>query len=84
MKIRMLWFLFLVILTVDAHAESGSGKAQEIFDTPPYRMRASLFESLANHRDVIMLGDSITARGEWSELTGLASIANRGIGGTIL
>jgi lysophospholipase L1-like esterase len=40
-----------------------------------------MFDRLTEHRDVVMLGDSITARGEWAELTGYASIANRGIGG---
>lgn len=79
--IRVFCILLLVILGVDARSETGSAKAQDVFDTPPYRMRVSLFENLTQHRDVIMLGDSITARGEWSELTGYTSIANRGIGG---
>lgn len=41
--------------------------------------RADLFHALAGERrDVVMLGDSLTDRGEWSELLG-RPVANRGI-----
>ena len=44
-------------------------------------MRASLFEKLRTHHDIVMLGDSLTARGEWAEFFPGMSIVNRGIGG---
>jgi len=48
---------------------------------PTDTMRLSLFAELLEHRDIVMLGDSITARGEWAEFFPGASIANRGISG---
>ncbi|VDA83922.1 hypothetical protein BANRA_01348 [Escherichia coli] len=39
-----------------------------------------MFELLKEQRDIVMLGDSITARGEWNELLPSLSVANRGIG----
>jgi len=55
--------------------------AKDLSSRPEYRMRSSLFEELREHRDIVMLGDSLTARGEWGEFYPGASIANRGIGG---
>lgn len=44
--------------------------------------RATLFESLpASQDDIVMLGNSITDGGEWSELLGDAHVKNRGISG---
>lgn len=55
--------------------------AKDATSLPTYAMRTSLFETLHEHRDIVMLGDSLTARGEWGEFYPGASIANRGIGG---
>ncbi len=54
-------------------------------DTAPqtralYRHRVDLFGRLASGSTVVMLGDSITQGGEWSELIG-PQAANRGVGG---
>lgn len=54
-------------------------------DTAPqtralYRHRVDLFGRLASGPTVVMLGDSITQGGEWSELIG-PQVANRGVGG---
>ncbi len=49
-----------------------------------YHQRASLFEELpTSDNDIILLGNSITNGGEWSELFGNPNIKNRGISGDI-
>lgn len=45
-----------------------------------YRHRVDLFSRLRSGPTVVMLGDSITQGGEWSELIG-PQVANRGVGG---
>lgn len=52
------------------------------FDYPPYYLhKKSQFEKLhISESDIIMLGDSITDEGEWTELLGL-NVKNRGISG---
>ncbi|MBW4570778.1 MAG: G-D-S-L family lipolytic protein [Tolypothrix carrinoi HA7290-LM1] len=52
------------------------------FDYPPYYWhKKSQFEKLPkSESDIIMLGDSITDEGEWTELLGL-NVKNRGISG---
>lgn len=40
--------------------------------------RAELFHALTQPRDVVLIGDSLTDRGEWAELLG-RPVANRGI-----
>src|SRR3954465_13997073 len=48
------------------------------------RMRGDLFHALATaavtHRDVVVVGDSLTERGEWWELLD-RPVANRGVAG---
>lgn len=47
-----------------------------------FEERQSQLESLAIARgDTVLVGDSLTERGEWAELLGDARIKNRGIGG---
>ncbi|HAV2436445.1 hypothetical protein KFU66_07190 [Escherichia coli] len=76
-RLKMKIFLPLILSLVFPW----SAFSKEINQTSPYKMRMSLFASLNHHRDVVMLGDSITARAEWSELLPDVSVANRGIGG---
>jgi lysophospholipase L1-like esterase len=46
------------------------------------RDRETMFEQLATTSpELVMLGDSLTDRGEWHELLGRGGIANRGISG---
>ncbi len=54
----------------------------QYFDYPPYYWhKKSQFEKLPkSESDIIMLGDSITDEGEWTELLGL-NVKNRGISG---
>ncbi|CAM7217269.1 TPA: hypothetical protein SCR96_003984 [Escherichia coli] len=69
-------FIFMFLLSIPFFSF-----ASDTNKTPPYRMRESMFELLKEQRDIVMLGDSITARGEWNELLPSLSVANRGIGG---
>jgi lysophospholipase L1-like esterase len=50
---------------------------------PSHRsLRMGLFDlAQIDSANIVMLGDSLTERGPWSEITGCAAIANRGIGG---
>lgn len=50
---------------------------------PSYRMRRLGMFALAKipFASVVMLGDSLTARAQWSDITGCPYVANRGIGG---
>ena len=49
-----------------------------------YYQRTSLFEKLpSSTNDIILLGNSITNGGEWSELFGNTNVKNRGISGDI-
>jgi len=45
-------------------------------------LRLGLFElAQIDSANIVMLGDSLTERGPWAEITGCPTIANRGIGG---
>ena len=51
---------------------------------PIYENRTNQFDLLpVNNNDVIMLGNSITEHGEWTEWFGTADVKNRGIGSDI-
>ncbi len=52
-----------------------------VTEQPDYEMDVSHFRMLNSHPTIVMLGDSITAGGEWLELFPRVSIVNRGIGG---
>ena len=58
------------------------GNKSKIIDYPPsYWHKKSQFEKLPkSESDIIMLGDSITDEGEWTELLGF-NVKNRGISG---
>ncbi|MEP5731887.1 MAG: GDSL-type esterase/lipase family protein [Sulfitobacter sp.] len=43
--------------------------------------RSGLFDSFVRDVDVVMIGDSLTARGTWSDIFPQNTITNRGIGG---
>lgn len=58
----------------------GQRWAETPSDRPLYQNRLELFEALPDGPEVVMLGDSLTQWGEWSELLG-RPVANRGIGG---
>ncbi|MCO7630558.1 GDSL-type esterase/lipase family protein [Pseudomonas guariconensis] len=81
MKINSTLLAVLMLFVADGSAFAQPKIKTDITSMASYRMRVSLFDRLTEHRNIVMLGDSITARGEWSELTESRSIANRGIGG---
>lgn len=71
----------LPVLAIILSMNNATAGNKDVTQSPPYIMRASLFEELTEHRDVVMFGDSLTARGEWHEFFNGVSLANRGIGG---
>lgn len=55
--------------------------AKNLNETPYYKMRYSLFEDTKTKSNIVMLGDSLTDKGLWSEFFPTVSIVNRGISG---
>ncbi len=58
----------------------GLGSGRERARVTHYGQRKSLFEGLSGSADVAMVGDSLTAQGEWGELLPGVRVHNRGIG----
>lgn len=56
-------------------------KEVTITSDPEYVDRVALFANTVGPADLVMLGDSIVARGDWIDLAPDASIANRAISG---
>ena len=54
----------LPVLAIILSMNNATAGNKDVTQSPPYIMRASLFEELTEHRDVVMFGDSLTARGE--------------------
>ncbi len=61
--------------------------AQTLYDSlylksPVYKHLTAMYElSKATSADIVMLGNSITFGGNWTELLGRERIVNRGVGG---
>lgn len=72
-------------LLMSAATIASAQNAAPRFTPPTYHsQRSTLFEVLpADTTDIIMLGNSITDGGEWSELFGDLRVKNRGISGDI-
>jgi hypothetical protein len=62
-----------------------SGKVATNYERPEYLYWTDMFNTVyeAKEVDVVMLGDSITHRVNWSELLNTNTIVNRGINGDI-
>ncbi|WP_066405338.1 GDSL-type esterase/lipase family protein [Aliarcobacter cryaerophilus] len=84
MKVKLLITVFIGIFFVACSAKNEVGKNEEwkIQNDPYYKHKVSQFEMLKdrNNIEIMMLGDSITDEGEWSELWGKV-VQNRGISG---
>lgn len=84
MKVKLLITVFIGIFFVACSAKNEVGKNEEwkIQNDPYYKHKVSQFEMLKdrNNIEIMMLGDSITDEGEWSELWGKI-VQNRGISG---
>lgn len=73
---RKIFLLAMVIISINLLAQ----QKHSTF----YYQRTSLFEKLpSSTNDIILLGNSITNGGEWSELFGNTNVKNRGISGDI-
>jgi lysophospholipase L1-like esterase len=48
---------------------------------PYWLVKASFFKEFSRRSEIVMIGDSITERAEWSEMFPSVTIANRGISG---
>jgi lysophospholipase L1-like esterase len=83
-KVKLLITVFIGIFFVACSAKNEVGKNEEwkIQNDPYYKHKVSQFEMLKdrNNIEIMMLGDSITDEGEWSELWGKV-VQNRGISG---
>jgi lysophospholipase L1-like esterase len=69
------------LLSSDKSALWGRSRDLRTYRSPAYTARISFFTASPGHADIVMLGDSITALGEWKEMFPDRSIVNRGIGG---
>ena len=52
-------------------------------DNPQYFKRLELFAGEKGKKDIVMLGNSLTERGQWDEILGRTDVANRGIGSDV-
>ena len=83
MKVKLLITVFIGIFFVACSAnEAKKTEEWKIQNDPYYKHKVSQFEMLKdrNNIEIMMLGDSITDEGEWSELWGKV-VQNRGISG---
>lgn len=83
MRIKLLSIAICsLLLTVNANAQNSQEQEWKIQNDPYYKHKVSQFDMLKNISEikVMMLGDSITDEGEWSELLG-QRVQNRGISG---
>lgn len=83
MKIKLIITLFIGMFFVACSANAvGKNEEWKIQNDPYYKHKVSQFEMLKdiNNIEIMMLGDSITDEGEWSELWGKV-VQNRGISG---
>jgi lysophospholipase L1-like esterase len=64
------------------NAENAAAQANTPKKPTHRSLREGMFAlSRMDSASVVMLGDSLTERGQWAEITGCQSLANRGIGG---
>lgn len=74
--------LLLLLAAIVGHAQTSSWDSS--YRPPTYAQRLSLFRSYKHSaKDVVFLGNSITAGVDWNELLQLPRARNRGISGDI-
>ena len=77
-------FLFLVLPFISIQANSQKTTWDSTFRPNDYALKVEQFRSFPNSsKDIIFLGNSITARTDWMELLGRTDVRNRGISGDI-
>ncbi|HKM19400.1 MAG TPA: hypothetical protein VJY14_05000, partial [Aliarcobacter sp.] len=81
-KLLITFFIGIFFVACSAKNEVGKNEEWKIQNDPYYKHKVSQFEMLKdrNNIEIMMLGDSITDEGEWSELWGKV-VQNRGISG---
>ncbi len=82
MKTSLFPFVFFVMLIQTAAAQEK--KWDSTFRPNNWALKAGLFKSFPDSKkDIVFLGNSITAGVDWNELLGLKNVRNRGISGDI-
>ena len=82
MKTSLFSFVFLLVLTQVVQAQDK--KWDSTFRPNNWDLKAELFKSFPNSKkDIVFLGNSITAGTDWNELLGMKWARNRGISGDI-
>lgn len=77
-------FLFFALVLVAAAGRSQQAKWDSTHRPGNFKLKVDQFSSYPNSsKDIIFLGNSITAGIEWSELLGRSDVRNRGISGDI-
>ncbi len=80
MKLRNLIVVTLVVFIILLSFYLGRRSAQYTYNKMTNRFEL-VKEYMAQQRDIVMLGNSMIAHGDWTRLTGRCDIANLGIGG---
>jgi lysophospholipase L1-like esterase len=79
---KNIFFLSLLLIAATVHAQEA--KWDSTFRPNNYALRVEQFRSYPNSsKDIIFLGNSITAGVDWSELLQRTDVRNRGISGDI-
>ncbi len=80
-------FLLLLLAAAVGHMPAAWGQEKDwdsTFRPNNYALKVGQFKSYPNStKDIIFLGNSITAGTDWSELLGMTHVRNRGISGDI-
>jgi lysophospholipase L1-like esterase len=81
----MRYFVFsIALLFVSLQSQAQQPKWDSTFRPGSYALKVDQFRSYPNSKkDIIFLGNSITAGADWNELLGLPQARNRGISGDI-
>lgn len=77
-------FLFLLAASLSVQLNAQTTKWDSTFRPNNYELKVELFKSFNDSKkDIIFLGNSITAGTDWMELLGRTDVRNRGISGDI-
>ncbi|MEO8172722.1 MAG: GDSL-type esterase/lipase family protein [Sediminibacterium sp.] len=83
-KKMFLYCILFVLCTTLTNAQAPSGPWDSTFRPNNWALKVGQFYSYAHSaKDIVFLGNSITANVEWRELLGMENIKNRGISGDI-
>ncbi|MFC6997281.1 GDSL-type esterase/lipase family protein [Rufibacter roseus] len=83
-KIKIAFLFALTALISSAQAQTQTAKWDSTYRPSAYDLKVNQFKFFPNStKDIIFLGNSITAGTDWSELLQLPNARNRGISGDI-